>query len=274
LTQEPTLNQSVCYRHPDRPTGLGCSNCGRPICPACTVSGTVGQFCPECAAARGRQRIIRARPQSGRLREVAPITFAIIAVTVVAYLPRWLSRPLSDQISNLLAQDNSLVAAGEWWRIFTPILVHGPPFHIFFNMWALYQLGPGVEQRLGAPSYLSLYLACAGIGGAFAYYLGGSLDVLVGASGAIFGLFGIWFHAAVRARETAWGRALLGNLGLVLLLNAALPLIYRQISWQGHLGGFLGGLLIAQAWARLPDRSWRPAIPLLLAGLSALVVLL
>ncbi|MDP3983848.1 MAG: rhomboid family intramembrane serine protease, partial [Acidimicrobiia bacterium] len=198
----------------------------------------MGQFCPECAAARGPQRIIDARSTTGSLRRAAPITFFIMAVTIGAYALRLFAPEVDARVFEAFAQANFLVAAGEWWRIFTPILLHAATFHILFNMWALYQLGPGVERRLSPWSYIGLYLACAGVGGAFAYHLGGPGDVLVGASGAIFGLFGIWFHAAFRARETPLGRGLLANLGLTLALNAALPLIYPQISWQGHLGGF------------------------------------
>ncbi|MEX2622828.1 MAG: rhomboid family intramembrane serine protease, partial [Acidimicrobiia bacterium] len=167
MTSEPTT--SVCYRHPDRRTGLACSQCGRPICGSCVVEGTVGQFCPECSAARGRQRIVRARPGvGGSLRQVAPVTFFTIAVTVGVYVAGFLNGELENRLLFSLAQINSLVAAGEWWRIFTPVLVHGAAFHILFNMMALYQLGPTIENRLGTRNYLLLYLACAGVGGVFA----------------------------------------------------------------------------------------------------------
>ncbi|HKX75658.1 MAG TPA: rhomboid family intramembrane serine protease, partial [Acidimicrobiia bacterium] len=76
------------------------------------------------------------------------------------------------------------------------------------------------------------------------------------------------------ARETAWGRSLLGNLGLVLVLNAALPLIYPQISWQGHLGGFLAGLAIAQIWTAVRNERLRPLVPLAIIVLTILVTLL
>ena len=261
MTQEPTTNQAVCYRHPDRATGLSCSQCGRPICGSCVIAGTVGQFCPECDAVRGRQRIIQAGRRGG-LRQHAPITFSLMVAAIAVFALRYLAPARFEEVARLLAQSNFQVDGGQWWRLFTPVFVHYQGFHIFFNMWALYQLGPGVEQRLGRASYLLLYFACAGVGGLFAYLLGSPGDVLIGASGAIFGLFGIWFHAAVRARGTAWGRSLLSNLGLVLVLNAALPLIYPQISWQGHLGGFLAGLAMAQVWTVVRNDRLRPLVPL------------
>ncbi len=271
MTSEPIT--SVCYRHPDRPTGLACSQCGRPICGACVVAGTVGQFCPECSAARGRQRIVRARPGAGgSLRQAAPVTFFIIAATVAVFVLGFLDRSLDQDLLFYLAQINSLVAAGEWWRIFTPVLVHGAAFHILFNMMALYQLGPTIEQRTGGRDYLLLYFACAGVGGVFAYHLGGSGDILVGASGAIFGLFGLWLHAALRAWGSSFSRRVIGSFGLTLAINAALPFIYPQISWQGHLGGFLAGILIGEAWYHLPQSRWRPLPPLAVAVVAVLAV--
>jgi membrane associated rhomboid family serine protease len=139
-------------------------------------------------------------------------------------------------------------------------------------MMALYQLGPTIERRIGPANYLLLYLACAGVGGVFAFRLGSMDDALVGASGAIFGLFGLWLHAALRAWGTEFSRRVLGSFGITLALNAALPLIYPQISWQGHLGGFLAGLLIGEAWFRLPQGRYRPVPPVLVMLLSILAV--
>jgi membrane associated rhomboid family serine protease len=73
----------------------------------------------------------------------------------------------------------------------------------------------------------------------------------VGASGAVFGLFGVWLNLAVRRRNTEWGRSLLSQLGFILLINAALPIIFPRISWQAHLGGFIAGFLIGELWSRV-----------------------
>lgn len=261
----------VCYRHPDRPTGLRCSNCDRPICGACSVQGTVGQFCPECARGRGAQKVI---PTGGtvatRLRRAAPVTFGIIFLTVGAYL----AARFSDAIPvRALVQDNRLVAAGEWWRLFTPALVHGSVAHIAFNMFALYQLGPALEVRYGKLNFLGLYLAAAGSGGALAFHLGSIDDVVVGASGAIFGLFGLWLHSAYRGRNTAFGRSLLSSLWVSLALNVALAFILPGISWQGHLGGLVAGLVVGEFWARAPARVYWMT-PLAVAAAAVASVLL
>lgn len=280
MTSEPsssptTSGQAVCYRHPDRPTGLACSNCGRPICGRCAVPGTVGQFCPECASERGRQRIIPARqPAAASLRRMAPTTFLLLAATIGVFLITRVSPDLRGDVAFELAQVNARVATGEWYRIFSPVLVHANITHILFNMWALYQLGPAVERRVGALSYLGLYLAAAGWGGAFAFQFGGLGDVLVGASGAIFGLFGLWLHSAFRLRDTAFGRNLLSSLGFTLLLNAALPFLIPGISWQGHLGGLVAGIVIGELWSRVRDPRRRALVPVGMAVLAVLAVAL
>lgn len=276
MTSEPAPpGQTVCYRHSDRRTGLLCSNCGRPICGTCAVTGTVGQFCPDCAKGRGRQQIIPARQRTGgSLRRVAPATFAILSVTVAIFVITRASRPVFGDLANLFAQQNLLVGGGEWYRIFTPVLLHANTLHVGFNMWALYQLGPGVERRTGILSYVGLYAAAAGWGGAFAFRLGEPGDVLIGASGAIFGLFGLWVHSAYRLRETALGRTLLSNLGLTLLLNAALPFLIPGISWQGHLGGLVAGVIIGELWTRVRDPRQRALVPVGMAVLAVLAVVL
>jgi membrane associated rhomboid family serine protease len=156
-----------------------------------------------------------------------------------------------DQLIRRFAQINLEVAGGEWWRIFTVALLHGSITHILFNMWALWVLGPQIERGVGTWPFVSLYLASAAVGGAFAYHLGNLADVGVGASGAIFGLFGIWLSWALHRRNTMHGRALLGQLGFLLMINAAIPFIFRNVSWQAHLGGLLAGFVIGELWSRI-----------------------
>jgi membrane associated rhomboid family serine protease len=67
----------------------------------------------------------------------------------------------------------------------------------------------------------------------------------------VFGLFGVWLNLAIRRRNTAYGRSLLSQLGFLLLINAALPFVIRDISWQAHLGGFVTGFVIGEVWSRI-----------------------
>lgn len=249
MTQDHTTAAPACYRHPDRSTLLRCSRCDRPICGACSIDASVGQRCPDCVRTEGVQKTI---PTGGRLSGAtgAPATKTFIGLAVVFFVLTGFGRG-GGPIFEALAQWNVAVAAGEWWRIFTPILLHASITHILFNMWALWVLGPQIERGVGTWPFVSLFLASAGVGGAFAFYLGDPLDVAVGASGAIFGLFGVWLSWAFHRRNTQGGRAMLRQIGFLLLINAAIPFLVPNISWQAHLGGLIAGFVIGEIWSRL-----------------------
>jgi membrane associated rhomboid family serine protease len=199
-TEQPTEPETtVCYRHPDRETRLACSDCGRPICPACSIDAAVGQKCPQCVGEVGRQKTIDVRASRGVTAGIPPVTKTIIAVTALIFF-------LGSGIDDYLVHNSALVAAGEWWRIFTTALLHASLTHILFNMWALYALGPLIERSVGSGPFIALYLAAAGMGGVAAQFFTPGLFNAVGASGAVFGLFGVWLNLAIRRRNTAWGR--------------------------------------------------------------------
>ena len=271
MTREETTANPVCYRHPDRETLLACSRCGRPICSACSTDATVGQRCPECLRVEGTQKVI----PTGSRRSTTSVTLGIIVVTVGFYL--FTRGAAGETAVRNLAQFNLAVSQGEFWRLFTPVLLHANLTHILFNMWALWVLGPQIERGVGTGPFVGAYLASAGMGGAFAFLLGDPLDVAVGASGAIFGLFGIWLNWAVRRRNTAYGQALLRQIGFLLLLNAALPFVIRNISWEAHLGGLVAGFVIGELWSRLsgPNTAFaRVGVTVGVAGLALLMVYL
>jgi membrane associated rhomboid family serine protease len=241
----------VCYRHPDRITGLSCSRCGKPICVECSHDHPVGQLCPECAAPSGRHKVVQGREIYGKSTfQTAPVSFSIMAFTVAIYIAGRLSVDLDDLLFQNLAQANWLVAAGEWWRIFTAALLHGSWMHIGFNMYALYLFGPRMEQQVGSPSFAALYVAAAGAGG-LASYLFGSIDqVSIGASGAIFGLFGAWIFVAWKMRHTPGGRSMFTQLFVLLAINVVISFA-PGIDGLAHLGGFIAGIGIAALWSFL-----------------------
>lgn len=255
----------VCYRHPERETRLSCSRCGRPICASCSIDAAVGQRCPQCVGELGRQAEIPVPPPRPRARRAGlglpPVTRGILVVTVLTYF-------LQGSVGDLLVHHSGLVARGEFWRIFTTALLHASFTHIALNMWALYVLGPQVERGVGSKAFLALYLASAGMGGVAAQLLTPGVFTAVGASGAIFGLFGVWLNLAVRRRNTAWGRSLLSQLGLILLVNAALPILFPRISWQAHLGGFIAGFLIGELWSRVKGPRAEAARALIAAAVA------
>lgn len=262
----------VCYRHADRTTYLSCSQCSRPICAECSHDAAVGQRCVECVAGENRTRVVHARQAQ---RTTTPGVTALIAVTVVAYLVQ--SRSPSFEMD--FAQINQFVRHGEWWRLITAAFLHGSVIHIGFNMYALYLFGPSLERRLGTLPFLAMYFASALAGGAAFLYFGGD-GAAVGASGAIFGLFGAWIGASYRLRRTPAGAAQFRSLAILLLINLALPVMAPNlnIAWQAHLGGLVAGLVIIFGWPNLApgprDQFKRTAIALAVAAVSLLFVFL
>jgi len=241
---------TTCYRHPDRETRLSCSNCGKPICVECSHDASVGQKCPECAENAPGARVVHARQMIGRPSfQTSPVSFSIIAVTVAIFVAGSLSPQADEWLFRTFAQANFLVEQGDWYRIFSAALLHAGLLHIGFNMYALYLFGPRLEQQVGGPAFAALYVAAAGAGGMTAYAFGPSHQVAIGASGAIFGLFGAWMFVAWKMRNTPGGRSMFNQLGVLLAINMALPLFVSNIAWRAHLGGFAGGLLIAWLWS-------------------------
>jgi len=254
-----TTSQTIptCYRHGDRETRLSCSNCGRPICVECTRTAPVGQKCPECAAPTGRSKVITAgQLYGGTLRQRAPVVFGLIAASVAAFL---VLPALSPELLGNLQQSNRAVAEGQVWRLATAAFLHAGLLHIGFNMYALYLFGPGIERQVGSVPFLSLYLGTAMAGGAAFYVYDvltpGGAGSAVGASGAIFGLFGAALAAAYSSRRTVAGREGLRSLLTLLAINAVIPLAVPQIAWQAHAGGLVAGFAIATAWRLIGTRS-------------------
>ncbi len=141
--------------------------------------------------------------------------------------------------------------AGEWWRLLTHAFLHVGLMHLAFNMYALYLFGPELEGKVGSLPFALLYAASAVGGGVAAFLFAGPEYVAVGASGAIFGLFGAWLFVAYRMRHSPGGRNLLSQLLAMLAINLALPLLLPNIGWLAHLGGLVTGALVAAIWSRV-----------------------
>lgn len=188
----------------------------------------------------------------------APVTFTIISVAAVVYALGLVSPDLQWEMVRRFASVNLAIDAGEWWRIFTAAFLHGGLMHILFNMYALYLFGPRLESQVGSVPFALLYAASAAGGGAASYLFGPDfIDAAsripytaVGASGAIFGLFGAWMYVAYQLRSTPAGRAMFNQLGVLLLINLALPLFIPNIDWRAHVGGLVTGIAIAALWGR------------------------
>jgi membrane associated rhomboid family serine protease len=121
---------------------------------------------------------------------------------------------------------------------------------IVFNMWALVFVGPSLERLLGPARFLGVYLISALGGSVMYYYVAPPNAPALGASGAIFGLFGAWFVVSKRLRLDARG------ITTLIAINLVLSLVWRStIAWQAHVGGLLAGALITAAYAYAPPKN-------------------
>jgi len=253
----------TCYRHPGRETWVSCVRCGRHACPDCLRSAAVGQQCIDCVRGTGQggQATRAARTVfGGRPSRTATVTWTILAVNVVLYLIQ-LAHPslASDWWMLGYAQyypggPYHGVAAGESYRLITSAFLPGTGslgiLDIAFNMWALYVVGPSLEQMLGKVRFLAVYLLSAVGGSVLFYYLAPQNVPALGASGAIFGLFGAWFVASRKLHFD--GRGIL----LLIALNLGLSFIYRStIAWQDHVGGLIVGAVVMAAYAYAPRKN-------------------
>jgi membrane associated rhomboid family serine protease len=239
-----------CYRHPNRETLVSCSECGRPICEDCMTFAPVGIRCPEHAGRlEGAQRMSQSVRRASLEGAGAIVTKALVAINVGVYL---LELGLGGQVNgtgNRIFEEGALygplVAAGDWWRLFTSMFLHYGPLHLGLNMLALWWFGSAIEQFLGRGRYLLLYLV-SGLAGSAGALLLNPTSVTVGASGAIFGILG---SALVleRQRMNVLGG---GALGIIVLNLAFTFAAAGTISVGGHLGGLAGGALGTLALSR------------------------
>ncbi len=248
-----------CYRHADRETWISCQRCGRPICPDCMRQASVGFQCPDCVAA-GARSVRPARTYAGGLLPERPglVSMALIAINVAMFVLVLATGGAASTIyldSGLIAgpfpprAGIEGVADGAYWRLLTVAFLHLQFFHILFNMYALAIFGPVLEQLLGRLRFLALYLVGALASSVAVYWLAGPRTFTVGASGAIFALFGAAIVLLLRRGQDITNLLLL--LGLNLVITFAVP----GISWQGHLGGLACGLLFGVVFGYAPRRS-------------------
>jgi membrane associated rhomboid family serine protease len=213
------------------------------------------------------------RSQLASLRD-APFTASFIAICTLLFAAGMVSPLAQREIFVYLSQLNAAVAAGQWWRLFTSAFLHSSLMHIGFNMYALLLFGPPLERPIGSMAFGAMCLASAAWGGAAAYFLTSSNTILVGASGAIFGVFGVWLYVSYLSRETPMGEAQFRNLMGLLAINVFLSFAVPRISWQGHAGGLAAGIGIAAAWRRLPRPSTSARRALVAVAAAALAVVL
>jgi membrane associated rhomboid family serine protease len=271
---------NFCYRHPDRQSFVLCQRCLRTICPECQTQAAVGVICPECMAEQRRgespaQKKAQRRWRGSGAVAVAGgkpvVTYAIIGVTALVYVLQLLVGPAVQQLLAFYAGSLYPQLTGgafEPWRLLTVALVHSSFWHVGLNMLALWMIGRSLEPVLGRARFLVLYLISA-LGGSVAVALIAPNSFVVGASGAIFGLFGA---LVIIARHI--GAEITGIL-IVLGINLAIGFIPGMgISWQAHVGGLVAGAVVGLIYARTRQARQRPLQIGLLVGWTIVLGLL
>lgn len=187
-----------------------------------------------------------------KARGDAGFSFAVVVVAVTAIVSLVVNFAGSEgaTLGGLLAMDKVGVVAGEVWRLWTVTLVHAPlqqmPLHLLFNLYALWLVGPFVERFYGRRVFLALYLLFA-LGGSLGTFAFGDARFGVGASGAIFGMFGLLFAVQVVHRPVLdrASRSFLSQIGVLIAINLVLGFVFRGIidNWA-HIGGLVTGMWI------------------------------
>jgi membrane associated rhomboid family serine protease len=207
---------------------------------------SVGFHCPECVKGTG-QKVYTARTLPSAANPV--VTTTLVAMNVAVYVLSGLGSGLRGPSLQVRADYGLFgrlqifpgefggVAEGEWYRLVSGGFLHADLLHLGLNMFVLWILGKQLEPAIGRVAFAAVY---------FASLLAGSLGVMlldpdqltVGASGAVYGLFGY----AVVAQYVRGINPMQTGLGMIILLNLAFTFLVPGISIGGHVGGLLGGL--------------------------------
>ncbi|HWB22410.1 MAG TPA: rhomboid family intramembrane serine protease [Gaiellaceae bacterium] len=280
-----------CYRHPDRETGLSCSECGRPICYECMTPAAVGLRCPEHSGKpQGIQKVTVAAERAVTgvgARRANLVTMILIGINVAVYAAELALGGTTDGLGNTLYNHGVLFANGaydsgqlltgpvhavgpvgstpagvehgEWWRLITTAFLHYGPLHLGLNMFSLYFAGSILEQVIGRWRFVLLYLA-AGVAGSAGALLVTPNQPTAGASGAIFGVLGALLILERRGHIGTGGQVL-----LMIILNLVFTFAVPGISIGGHIGGLIAGLIVMLSFLRF-RHSWQASV-----GTAALV---
>jgi len=261
----------TCYRHPDRETYVRCQRCEKPICPDCMRDAAVGFQCPDCIK-EGAKTTRQGHAVYGGRRSADPrlTSMVLVGLNALVWLAivatGWTKSTLTDRIALLPTGRCSSVgdpgsyyprldverlcdatADGRWfpgvsdgayYQLLTSMFAHEQIWHIGFNMLVLWFLGPQIEAVLGRARFLVLYFVSGLAGSVCVYWFSGEDTLTLGASGAIFGLMGALLVVAHKVRGDV--QSIVGWLAI----NAVFTFLFPGVSWQGHLGGFLGGVLV------------------------------
>lgn len=249
MSQESAPTGPVCYRHPGRESYIRCQRCERYVCPDCSRDAAVGVHCLDCLR-EGSRGLPQARTRFGGIARGRSdlVTLTLIGLNVAVFLLYQAVGPrVADNLALVGGWPGFGVAGGQAWRLITSAFLHTELWHIGINMLSLWILGRLLEPMLGRLRFVGLYLVAGLAGSAAAFALTDPWTWTLGASGAVFGLFGAVVMVLRRLRaDLTW-------IAGVLAINVVLNVLYRDaLSWQGHAGGFVAGLILGAALVYAP----------------------
>lgn len=190
----------------------------------------------------------------GRLRQLTPVAWAMPLV-MLACVGVWIANvaggmnfmsPRADDLYRWGGSSASAVQAGEWWRLFTAMFLHGGILHLALNMYALWEAGLMVTRLFGNRGFLLVYLGTGLVGGALSLHFAGQMNVSVGASGAVFGVIGALLASVIKHRGRfpgGRGKQLIGSLAFFILYSLAYGFANKGIDNAAHIGGLVSGFV-------------------------------
>jgi len=178
------------------------------------------------------------------------LTYTIIALNILVYIfSAFFSQSLIDMDLQTLVEMGALygpytVQKSEWWRLGTAMFLHGGMTHLLMNMFSLYLIGRGAEMYFDTKSYISIYLFSGLIGGLISLYVHPA-SVGVGASGAIFGVFGALagFFLAHKEHMEAHTKAFMKDFSIIIGINLVIGFSIESVDVSAHIGGLVVGLI-------------------------------
>lgn len=221
------------------------------------TSTSVGMRCPECSKQTTKVRTAASLGGADEPR----VVIGIIAVCAIIYLAG------NGLYSSWALRGYPEIGIGhEYWRLVTSGFLHGGLLHVGFNMYLLWIIGRELELSVGSARFAAIYLTAL-LWGSMGALAQTTIDPVVGASGAVFGVVGAMM---VELRHRGMD-PFSGGLGGLLLLNLAIGFIPGlHIAWGGHIGGLIGGVLVALAFGAATRRR-QPALGFVVAAVLCVV---
>lgn len=177
----------------------------------------------------------------------ARVTSVLMIINIIVFALMTLNGG-SESIDNLIrfgANSKILVAHGEWWRLFTASFIHIGFFHILFNMYFFYSLGPLFERLFGSFNFLIIYLISGIFGNLLSFAFGSPYTVSAGASTSLYGMLGLAIGLMATYRNDEIIRSFGASFISVVAINLIYSLLAPGVGVYGHLGGFFAGFFLA-----------------------------